>query len=121
MSQSSDTRSVIDLIAVLAGPVIWFAFFALIYATQSFYCARFDDMNDARLTTLFVTVSILAAIGIAAVMARGIRQGGSWFRTSDEKHFLADLNVTLGALSILAVAVVLAATLLLPSCNRILG
>jgi hypothetical protein len=121
MPQSSETRSVIDFVAVLAGPVIWFAYFSIIYATQSLYCARFDELNDARLTALFVTASILAVIGIAAVMTRGVRQGGSPFGTSDERHFLADLNVTLGALSILAVIVVFAATLLLPTCDRILG
>jgi hypothetical protein len=121
MSQSSEARSVIDLIVVLVCPVIWFAYFTIIYAAQSLYCARFVGIDDARLTALFVAASILAVIGMAAVMTRGVRQGGSSFRTSDERHFLADLNITLGALSILAVLVVLGATLILPSCNRILG
>jgi len=95
--------------AALLGPVVWAAHFILIYALESVLCR----VADGRWHTIVIVVATLGALATLAVHAgkqsRRLCLAGA-------EGFLAQVALTLGGLSLLAIILVAGAGLALPAC-----
>lgn len=90
--------SFLDLLSCMAGPVLWFLFFSLVYGAQSIFCV--SNVNVAGVTGFRLLGGAIAAVTIVALAATGVFQ----YRTYRSKQdFLAHVGLLLTALSLLAV------------------
>ena len=126
MATRHQAHPIVELLAVLAGPAIWFTYFGLAYGTQSLLCAMAAEADEidpthTRLVALLGAATLVALLGLTVVIWSGVRQHGSVFRVLDQENFLAHLQVTMGGLSAFAVLSVAIAVVLLPPCMRVFG
>jgi hypothetical protein len=110
-------RFVPATVALLAGPAIWIAHFALVYATVALICARPATDGSGGGETLATATGLLTALAIA-LMAWVFRPA-TWRRSGVGRtaRFLSWLRLALALISLCALAANALVALGIPECR----
>ncbi len=107
--------SVIDLVKVLIGPIVWAAHFFFLYLTEAFACAGSNSLTDAmRWSGLAATLAALAVLALYFTRVRPLRHQDRTARAEPAFNFGAPLAL----LSMVATLWTAIPLLLLPACAR---
>lgn len=124
MSSAHDqTRSVLEFVIALAGPVIWFAHFGAVYSIQGFGCQHASiDNGLVYWAMLALSVSALSALAVILATAyRSAERDRANANTADHWSFMHYLQLAIAGLAVLAVSWTTLAVFLLPPCTPVFG
>jgi hypothetical protein len=103
------------MLQMLAGPVIWFAQFVVLYGAEALICTPPLESSGAMTSvTIAATVAALGALGIFAAMI--MRRPAAASRDHGDAGFLRTASLLLALLSAIAVIWVALPTAILPVC-----
>jgi bacteriorhodopsin len=103
------------MLQMLAGPVIWFAHFVVLYGAEALICTPPLESSGAMTSvTIAATVAALVALGIFAAIV--MRQFTAASRNHTDAGFLRVASLFLALLSAIAVIWVALPTAILPVC-----
>lgn len=121
-AEQDQTRSVMELVVALAGPAIWFAHFAAVYATQGFACGH--GALAGTLHWVMVALSVLALAALGGILVSGYRRAErdrADANTADHWSFMHYLRLAITALAAVAVMWTTFAVLMLTPCAAVFG
>jgi hypothetical protein len=110
----------------IVGPVIWAVHFTLCYVTAALWCGRFASASGPGDVRLMIGVyTAIAMAGTTASFVQGLRRHRYQLPTrthdddtpEDRRHFLAFTTMLLAGISLLSVAYVAIAVMVVPPCS----
>lgn len=110
MMRSHKKDGIHALIAAMAGPVLWFAHFSLVYAGQAYLCQSRADLVPAA----YGTVTLLTLAGLTALAFRDWKTLQN--KSPQTAAFLSSMRLSLTALAAIGVAWSAVGAVLLPPC-----
>jgi len=91
-----------DLLAIGAGPAIWFVHFSLLYGAETWACAE-PAAAQTRMAWLGMLATAGALLALVAIVAHLMRKSRSESAAPPPTPFLRSAAVTCGVLAIIAV------------------
>jgi heme/copper-type cytochrome/quinol oxidase subunit 3 len=108
-------RRIPGVVLFLAGPVIWFAHFMLVYLYAEAGCtAAFQPIGPSAVAVFTIVVTVVAAVATAALAVRAVRDLGD--DIDGDSRFMRWTGAMLGGLFVLAILLVGAPALAFPTC-----
>lgn len=99
----SHTRSVLEIVSMVAGLLIWAAHLGVIYGVHAVACARGWGLSAVPWIIGFVTIAaVLGSLLVLSYSLRDLRRIGGT-DTEQPDRFLAYTTATIAAFSILAI------------------
>jgi hypothetical protein len=115
---------------VLAGPVLWFIHFVVVYSIAEFGCrANFNNLlfitpATMRIIIIAITIPVLVLVGIGGGLAYrrwiGIKDNSSQgFSTEERERFLIMVAMLLCALFLFSIVMTTMPTFFLDVCDQV--
>jgi hypothetical protein len=114
--------------SVLAGPIIWFVHFIIVYVAGEFGCRiNFTNQLIVSLTTIQLIVGIVTIVSVIGVGIGGMMAYRQWQSAENQQndvpspemlvHFLAMMAMLLSALFLFAIVMTAVPTIFLSTCD----
>lgn len=114
--------------SILAGPILWFVHFILVYTIAEFGCrANFNNFlfitpANIRVVIVAITIPILIFVGIGGIFAyrewTRLKEGRVDSKIAEREHFLVIMAMLLSLLFLFSILVTTMPTFVVNVCDR---